>query len=534
MTRKRGLYWATSTTMRFNSFSKTAILDTQTVNHAGAKADALSPEMELYSAVVTTMLADSFYEKADARLTRIQALVGQVNPLFVAQLAVYTREHMYLRTAPIVLIGELAKIHNGDDLVSRTIARVVQRPDEITELLAYYQKTNARTEAKKLNRLSKQVQRGLALSFNRFDAYQFAKYDRAAFGRATAVRLRDALFLVHPKAKDEAQQLVFEQITSRTLTTPYTWETELSALGQQDFKTEAAKKMAAQAKWHELIDSARLGYMATLRNLRNMLEADIDTAHLKTVCRTLADERAVQKAKQFPFRFLAAYREISVLAEQYQRQVSLINHALEEAVRISTANLSGFDSDTSVVVACDVSSSMQKPVSAKSKVLLYDIGLLLGMLLKTRSKNVVSGMFGDRWKIVDLPATGVLANVDAFYKREGEVGYSTNGYLVLDDLIKRRYAADKVMFFTDVQLWDSTTNNLSNQNTVQAKWRQYKQLFPNAKLYLFDLAGHGKTPIRPESNDVFLIAGWSDKVFDVLQAIENGEDSLAGVQGIMI
>jgi len=177
---------------------------------------------------------------------------------------------------------------------------------------------------------------------------------------------------------------------------------------------------------------------------------------------------------------------------------------------------------------------MQKPVSAKSKVLLYDIGLLLGMLLKTRSKNVVSGMFGDRWKIVDLPATGVLANVDAFYKREGEVGYSTNGYLVLDDLIKRRYAADKVMFFTDVQLWDSTTNNLSNQNTVQAKWRQYKQLFPNAKLYLFDLAGHGKTPIRPESNDVFLIAGWSDKVFDVLQAIENGEDSLAGVQGIMI
>jgi len=167
-------------------------------------------------------------------------------------------------------------------------------------------------------------------------------------------------------------------------------------------------------------------------------------------------------------------------------------------------------------------------------VLLYDIGLLLGMLLKTRSKNVVSGMFGDRWKIVDLPATGVLANVDAFYKREGEVGYSTNGYLVLDDLIKRRYAADKVMFFTDVQLWDSTTNNLSNQNTVQAKWRQYKQLFPNAKLYLFDLAGHGKTPIHPESNDVFLIAGWSDKVFDVLQAIENGEDSLAGVQGIMI
>ncbi len=515
--------------MRFNSFTKTAVQGTQTVNHVGAKAYALSPEMELYSAVVTTMLADSFYEKADARLTRIQQLVSQVNPLFVAQLAVYAREKMYLRTAPIVLIGELAKIHNGDDLVSRTIARGVQRPDEITELLAYYQKTNARTEAKKLNRLSKQVQRGLALSFNRFDAYQFAKYDRA-----TAVRLRDALFLVHPKAKDEAQQTVFDQITSRTLTTPYTWETELSALGQQDFRTEAAKKMAAQMKWHELIESGKMGYMATLRNLRNMLEAEIDMAHLKTVTTLLANERAVSKAKQFPFRFLAAYREMNALAGQYKRQIPLVNHALEEAVRISTANLRGFDADTRVVVACDVSGSMQTPVSAKSKVLLYDIGLLLGMLLKSCSKNVVSGMFGDRWKIVDLPQKGVLANVDAFYKREGEVGYSTNGYLVLEDLIKRKYAADKVMFFTDVQLWDSTTNNRSNQNTVQAKWLQYKQLFPKAKLYLFDLAGHGKTPIHQETNDVFLIAGWSDKIFDVLQAIENGEDSLAGVQGIMI
>lgn len=515
--------------MRFNSFTKTAVQETQTTNHAGAKAYTLSPEMELYSAVVTTMLADAFYEKADTRLTRIQQLVSQVNPLFVAQLAVYAREQLYLRTVPIVLIGELAKIHNGDDLVSRTIARVVQRPDEITELLAYYQTTNARTETKKLNRLSKQVQRGLALSFNRFDAYQFAKYDRA-----TAVRLRDALFLVHPKAKDEAQQVVFNQITSQTLTTPYTWETELSALGQQDFKTEAATKMAAQMKWHELINSRKMGYMATLRNLRNMLEADIDMAHLKTVCNTLSDGRAVLKAKQFPFRFWAAYREMSAIAGLYKRQIPLINQALEEAVRVSTANLRGFDSDTRVVVACDVSRSMQMPVSAKSKVMLYDIGLLLGMLLKTRSKNVVSGMFGDRWKIVELPAKGVLANVDAFYKREGEVGYSTNGYLVLEDLIKRKYAADKVMFFTDVQLWDSTTNNQSNQNTVQAKWLQYKRLFPKAKLYLFDLAGHGQTPVHQESNDVFLIAGWSDKVFDVLQAIEKGENSLAGVQRIMI
>jgi len=93
----------------------------------------------------------------------------------VAQLAVYAREQMHLRTVPLVLAVELAKLHNGDNLVSWLVARVVQRADEITELLAYYQLANERKGTKKLGLLSKQMQKGLALAFNRFDEYQFAK-----------------------------------------------------------------------------------------------------------------------------------------------------------------------------------------------------------------------------------------------------------------------------------------------------------------------------------------------------------------------
>lgn len=51
----------------------------------------------------------------------------------------------------------------------------------------------------------------------RFDEYQFAKYNRD-----TAVRLRDALFLVHPTAKDVAQQAIFDKLVSNNLQTPYT------------------------------------------------------------------------------------------------------------------------------------------------------------------------------------------------------------------------------------------------------------------------------------------------------------------------
>lgn len=494
------------------------------VNYEGAKAYTLTPEAELYAAVATTMLSDAAYEKSDARLARIQKLIGTVDALFVAKLAVYARTQMNLRTAPVVLATELAKASDGNGLVSKAIGRVVQRPDEIMEILAYYQFANARTGAKKLNKLSKQVQKGLAASFNKFDEYQFAKYNRDA-----AVKLRDALFLVHPKPKDEAQQALFNKIAKGDLATPYTWETELSALGQQQFENDDAKTLAICAKWEELIDSRKLGYMATLRNLRNMLSAGVSAKHIEQVCDYLSNASAVAKSKQLPFRFLAAYRELKDLKSGY---AGMIMNALEAALRESVANMQGFNATTKVVVACDVSGSMQKAVSAKSKILLFDIGLLLGMLLQSKCKNVVSGMFGDSWKIISMPSKSILSNVDEFYRREGEVGYSTNGYKVIQDLIRRKYVADKVMLFTDTQLWDSATGNTNRENTLSYQWAAYKYIAPAAKLYLFDLAGYGNVPIRTEAGDVTLIAGWSDKVFDVLKAVEDGGNALKMIEEI--
>lgn len=494
------------------------------VNYEGAKAYNMTPEMELYSAVATTMLSDTSYETGDQRLERIKALVAKVSPVFAAKLAVYARTQLNLRTVPVVLAVELAKAYRGDDLVSKTIQAVVQRPDEITELLAYYQVANQRIGVKKLNRISKQVQKGLAAAFNKFDEYQFAKYDRA-----TEVRLRDALFLVHPKAKDDTQQAVFDKIAQKTLTTPYTWETQLSALGSASYESEAEKKAALTAKWEELIDSGKVGYMALLRNLRNILEAGVSSGHIRKVGTCLSDPEAVQKSKQLPFRFLAAYREIKTVQSSF---TTYMMDVLDNAVNYSVAGLEGFDLENKLVIACDVSGSMQKPVTGKSKVLLYDIGLLLGMLLHSKSKNVLTGMFGDTWKIVPLPTRGVLANVDAFYKREGEVGYATNGFLVVKDLVDRKCAVDKVMLFTDTQLWDSKTANQSATNTLQYQWAQYKKIAPGARLYVFDLSGYGNIPLRQNENDVYLIAGWSDKIFSVLQALENGGDALEMINKI--
>ncbi|KAA9327630.1 TROVE domain-containing protein [Hymenobacter busanensis] len=507
--------------MRFNfSFRKNK--PAPVLNHEGALAYQLTPALELYAAVATAALSDQFYETAGTRLQRLRELVRQNDPRFVAQLAVYAREQLYLRSVPLVLAVELAQVHRGDVLVSRLVARVVQRADEITELLAFYAVANQRQGPKTLNRLSKQLQKGLALAFNRFDGYQLAKYDRAG-----QVRLRDALFLVHPQAKSAAQQALFDQLVRGELPTPYTWETELSALGQQQFASAAERQTAFRRKWETLIGSDKLGYMALLRNLRNILEADVSAAAVEQVVAALTDAGAVARSKQLPFRYLAAYRELLPLRSGY---TALVLQALETAIGHSIQNLRGFGAETRVVVACDVSGSMQQPVSQRSKVLLYDVGLVLGMLLQSRCGHVVTGMFGDTWKRVALPKGQVLRNVQEFYRREGEVGYSTNGYLVVQDLRQRREVADKVMIFTDCQLWDSTGQG----TTLAQEWREYRRtVAPQARLYLFDLAGHGNVPVqvKPE-NGVALIAGWSDKVFDVLQALENGGSALTEIEKI--
>lgn len=485
-------------------------------NHEGEKAYAMTPEMELYTAVVTCALSDNFYESKDERMNRIADLIRKVDPVFVAKLAVYARSQMNLRSIPLFLIVELAKIHNGDSLVKRTIEKTVLRADEIMELLMCYQLRNSDGKSiKKLGKLSRQVQEGLKSAFNRFDEYQFAKYDRSNL----EVKLKDALFLVHPKASSPEQQAIFDKIVSDSLETPYTWETELSAIGQQPFPSEEKKK-AKRECWKNLLQSGRLGYMALLRNLRNLIEVDLDMDMLKIVYERISSKDEVIKSHQLPFRFYSAYRELSGIERP---EVQVILEALEKAAAYSAENICGFNEDTPVFIACDVSGSMHTPISQKSSVMNYDIGILLASILRSKCKSVVTGLFGDSW----LPATGgpqcgALENTINMHRYANKVGFATNGHLAINWLIQQGIKADKLMFFTDMQMW----NSHGDDGHLEKSWRAYKQFNPDAKLYLFDLNGYGHAPVRLVGDDVTLIAGWSDKVFDVLNAVENGADVL--------
>lgn len=510
-----------------SKFNKNTKKKDVTVNNAGGEAYKLNPEMELYSLVSTSMVSDSYYESNSERLNRMRSLMNKVSPEFVAKLAVYAREQMNLRSIPLVLAVELAKIHSGDNLVSRMVTRVVNRADELSELLAAYQNLNEREGTKKLHKLSNQIKIGLANCFYKFDEYQFAKYNRK-----NEVKLRDVLFLTHPKPRTLEEAQLFKKIANDELETPDTWEVNISKVGQTA-KDETDLNNSKKAEWERLIIEQKLPYMAMLRNLKNIVKSNVSEEVMDKVISYLTNVKAIENSKQLPFRYLSAYREFSNIDNKSDVSSSVyvnsILKALNNAVIKASHNLPFNDSDN-ILIAADVSGSMQAPISPNSSVQRYDIGLLMAMTLQYKCKKVVSGFFGDTWKVVNLPNSNILQNVNELHRREGEVGYSTNGFKVIQWALDNKLSFDKIMMFTDCELY----NDGYYENTVRQYWEKYKKFNPNAKLYLFDLAGYGTTPIKINENDSFIISGFSDKIWNILNAIEGGESALSEIHNIKL
>src|ERR1700741_3605505 len=253
--------------------------------HEGAKARSFTPEMELKRALMNCLLwEDQFYEDGVAIADRIKALVPMVEPAKVAALAVAAREEMKLRHAPLLVAREMARHEKHRVLVADTLARVIQRPDEMTELLAiYWADALGPQQQRKRQPVSAQVKKGLARALTKFDAYQLAKYDRDG-----AVRIKDVLFLVHAKPKDAEQEKVWKQLVDGELSSPDTWEVSLSS-GKD--KSEPFQRLVADGK---------LGGLALLRNLRLMQNAGVPR---KTVAGAIV---AMRTDRILPYRFITA------------------------------------------------------------------------------------------------------------------------------------------------------------------------------------------------------------------------------------
>jgi hypothetical protein len=328
--------------------------------HEGAPARNMSTQLQLRRSVLACLLwEEQFYEDGVEIAGRIAELVPKVDAETVAALAVEAREKMKLRHAPLLVVREMARHATHRKLVAETLARVIQRADELAEFVAIYWK-DGRVP------LSAQVKKGLAAAFPKFDEYALAKYDRGG-----PIKLRDVLFLAHAKPRDAAQAEVWKRLIAEDLRVPDTWEVALS--------TGADKREA----WERLLREQKLGGLALLRNLRNMREAGVEEDLV------LGALRSMNAARVLPFRFLAAAR----YAPQWEE-------ALEQAMLKCVASQEKLAGKTIVLV--DVSGSMTAPLSRRSDMQRTDVAYGLAVLLREIGEKVAVFSFSD--KLVEVPA----------------------------------------------------------------------------------------------------------------------------------
>jgi hypothetical protein len=520
---------------KFNSTSTKATVSSPVKSEAtpsgrtfeGARGYARDPKGELFLLAVINMVGENtFYEKASDRDARFRALVHQVaveDGEWLARFLPWLRSEANMRTAPVVAALEAvkARLAAGEHGLNRQLVNsVLQRADEPGEALAYWTSTYGRA-------IPKPVKRGVADAVQRlYSERSLLKYDTASHGW----RFGDVIDVVHPAphADKPWQGDLFEHALNRRhnrdevipdrlevlqaaqtlsalpvdrrrayvldpslVTSPgglagagFTWERLAGWLqGPMD-----------AAAWEAVIPS--MGLMALTRNLRNFDQAGVSDTVASAVAARLADPEEVRRSRQFPFRFLAAYKHAPSLRWAYP---------LEQALGHSLANVPALKGRTLILV--DRSGSMFGGISEKSGLNRADSAAVFGVALAMRADSADLIEFGTSSRPVSFAAgESVLRVVERF----GNLGGTNTA-----EAVRAHYRShDRVVIVTDEQAW----GGYYGENPTG-------QVPADVPVYTWNLAGyqygHGPSGERNRHTS----GGLSDAAFRLIPLIEAGKNA---------
>ncbi|ELP62488.1 TROVE domain-containing protein [Streptomyces turgidiscabies] len=490
----------------------------------GRERDARS---ELFLLAVANFVSQqTFYEAGADRDDRFAALVRELavsDPDWTAGLLGWLRGEGNLRTASIVGAVEYVKARLDADATDgpsnrQVIDSVLRRPDEPGELLAYWTSRYGRN-------VPKPVKRGIADAVRRlYSGKSLLKYDTASKG----YRFGDILNLVHaaPDPGKPWQGELFQHALDRrhnpdTAVPPASnrllgAHRELMALPVEERRAVVtseggAERLAAAgmtwealagwlqgpmdaAAWEAVIPS--MGAMAIVRNLRNFDEAGVSDEVAAAVAARISDPAEVARSRQFPFRYLSAYRHAPSLRWSYP---------LEQALGHSLANVPALPGRTLVLV--DRSGSMfYSRLSDRSELNRADAAAIFGSALALRAADA------------DLVEFGTSSNAVAYRKGESVLKvlgrFGDLGGTDTTEAVRRHYKKhDRVLIVTDEQY----THSVHGDPTEQVP-----AVVP---VYTWNLAGYraGHGPSGTGNRHTF--GGLSDAAFRMVPLLESAGDS---------
>lgn len=520
--------------------------ETRANTYEGAAGFLRDARGELFQLAVVNMVGqDTFYESGGSRDERYEQLVRRLaveDPAWTFEMLRWLRgPEGNLRTASLVGAAEFVKARLDARLVNdtegwnrRVLNAVLQRPDEPGELLAYWIGTHGRN-------LPQPVKRGVADAVQRmYNERAYLRYESGSH----SFRFADVIDLVHPRASAPWQGDLYRHALNKrhgrdtpvpeSLTAIHArqtinsmspsdrhrlaklalrhglehnlyreamagqWEWLLSSLGDT---TDVREPVSKLDQWRLVLP--QLGYMALVRNLRNLSEAGLTSEMTRQVSRRLSDPNEVAKSRMFPFRFWSAY----------QATEGGFAAALDDAFTHSMRNIPALSGRTLVLV--DTSASMHGGLFAReSKMSPVQAAAIFGVAVAVRNPGAVDLMgFASGEFRHDVPTGALaLAEIRRFISRVGEVGHGTDIHGAVQRQFKRGHH-DRVIIISDMQTM--TTGGHMAHDVVPA----------NVPIYGFNLGGYrvAATPSgRPYRHE---FGGLTDATFKHIPMLERGVDT---------
>ena len=554
------------------STKKVAVEPTET-NFMGEKAFKLKEKEELVSTVMTTFLEDSYYEKQNEIVDRITSLLDKVDPLFEAKLAIYARNNGNLRSVTHLVSAYIARNLQNKDWAKRFYSKIIVRPDDMTEILSAYAKLNGMSD-NDVKKIPNSMKKGFKEALEGLDAYRIDKYKM----KTRSFSLVDLVRLFHPKATQKNAEAYKRLIEGKSLADLYSskiLEKEMTKAGQKTKDmTEKDKVEAKKEAITAVIDNVKgMPVMNLLRNLRNILLYAPDK--VTEACEQLTIKDKIMNSRLLPFRFATAYSEIEKLSyyyteisstkssiqfedekssslcseNEFRRNKEMVLNAIEKALEISCLNIPKLEGNVAVLV--DDSGSMRgdaggsSRVSAFSKTSTSMIAHLFASMVMYRQDNIYLGLFGD--KLINVPVKRDMRLLDYTkwtFEKGGECGGATETgiYDFIRQVVKEKKKIDNVIVFSDCQIGSIHTkgyyggyseftawygNNSSDRGKhFHELFKEFRKINPNANFIVVNLRQSGSTSVFDKSQRILNIAGWSDKIFDVITSQCKGWDAM--------
>lgn len=486
---------------------------------------------------------DGLDEQAIKILNASFAVAEGENPRDLLALAYWARKELNMRTTPQILLAVAGKCLNTKQFVRNYVPKIAMRADEVKQLVGAYEHLFG------WGAFPACLKKGVADRMSTLTEYEILKYNTKEHPNFADILQFCERRKNYPLSTALRNYIITGEITDIDATPMLSARKKLNSLKKWTAETPALAQKAG-ATWENLISqfgstqevwtfaSSQMGYMALLRNLANLLDANVSMSVIEKVAQKLADEKQVLNSKQLPFRFLSAYRILQGnrnINWDGKKVVVLVN-ALEKALDISVDNIPNISGST--LIATDNSGSMGSPISKNSKMTIRDVGNTLCAMFQKKCENVQVLSFGEN--VVPIILTGrnsILVNAEKI-QRDHDIkggGHSTNAWKVLEYAIKRKEKYDRIVVLSDMQCYNASGLwGYNGSKSVAELLNTYrKTINSNCYAHFFDLQGYGTKQTASGSGLDNIVAGFSEKIINQILVFEGTNETNEGEKRIL-